>query len=146
MSPAFLVRPARWREDESAIARVRRSVFIAEQGVPEAMEWEDWDGECDWFVATGPGGEVVGIGRLTPAGRIGRMAVLPAWRRQGVGGALLALAIAAARRRGQATVALSAQIRAAPFYRRHGFAEVGPEYMEAGIPHQDMQLELGVSS
>ena len=145
MSHAFIVRPARWNEDEDAIARVRRAVFIEEQGVPEALEWESADADCAWFVAAEPAGEVVGIGRLTPSGRIGRMAVMPCWRGRGVGGALLAQVIQAARERGQTSVELSAQTRAMAFYLRHGFSVLGDEYMDAGIPHRAMKLQLGVS-
>ena len=142
MPLAFSVRPARWPEDESAISRVRRTVFIEEQGVPEALEWEDWDQDCAWFVAEAAESAVVGIGRLTPVGRIGRMAVLPAWRRRGVGTALLGAVLAEARARGQRRVELSAQSQAVPFYAGLGFAALGDEYLDAGIPHRTMTLEL----
>lgn len=146
MTPAFIVRPARWNEDAAAIAYVRRKVFIDEQGVPESLEWENADPECLWFVATTSNGEVIGIGRLTPEGRIGRMAVMPAWRRRGVGAGILVAAIQAARERGQALIELSAQTRAIPFYLRHGFTVQGDDFVDAGIPHRAMTLELGVFS
>lgn len=146
MTPAFLVRPARWQADEAAIARVRRAVFIEEQGVPEALEWESWDGDCAWFVAEDGGNTIVGIGRLTPEGRVGRMAVLPQWRGRGVGSALLAASLSEARGRGQRRVELSAQSRAVPFYERHGFSAIGDEYLDAGIPHRTMTLELGATA
>jgi predicted GNAT family N-acyltransferase len=38
---------------------------------------------------------------------------------------------------------LSAQTHAIPFYRRHGYAVVGGEYMDCGIPHVDMACDLG---
>ena len=146
MTPAFLVRPARWQADEAAIARVRRAVFIEEQGVPEALEWESWDGDCAWFVAEDAGNTIVGIGRLSPEGRVGRMAVLPEWRGRGVGSALLVAALTEARGRGQRRVELSAQSRAVPFYERHGFSAIGDEYLDAGIPHRTMTLELGATA
>jgi len=145
MTPAFLVRPARWQADETAIARVRRTVFIEEQGVPESLEWEDRDGDCAWFIAEDGQGAIVGIGRLTPEGRVGRMAVLPGWRGRGVGSALLAAALSEAHGRGQRRVELSAQSRAVPFYLRHGFRALGDEYLDAGIPHRTMTLELGAA-
>jgi len=144
MTPAFLVRSARWINDADAIARVRRAVFIEEQGVPEDLEWEARDGDCAWFVAEGGEGAVIGIGRLTPAGHVGRMAVLPDWRGRGVGSALLHAVLAEARARGQAEVRLSAQCRALSFYERHGFVATGNEYLDAGIRHRDMALTLGV--
>lgn len=144
MPPAFSVRSARWDEDENAIACLRRSVFIEEQGVPEALEWEARDGECFWHVACDDKGEVIGIVRLTHQGRIGRMAVAKPWRRLGVGSALLGAVIDSARVRGMAMLELSAQTHAISFYTRHGFIATGPEYLDAGIPHRTMTL--GVST
>lgn len=142
MSPAFIVRAAHWEVDETAIARLRRQVFIDEQNVPEDLEWEAADPTCQWFLACCPDGAAIGVARLTPQGRVGRMAVAKAWRRQGVGGALLSAAVAAARARGQSEVALAAQSHAISFYERHGFRAAGPEYPEAGIPHRTMTLAL----
>ena len=142
MSPAFSVRPAVWGDDESAIAQVRRTVFIEEQGVPAVLEWEARDAECRWFLARDAQGRPVGIARLTPEGTIGRMAVLAPWRRQGVGSALLAAALCAARTRGLSRITLSAQTHALGFYARHGFVAVGPEFPDAGIPHRAMTLEF----
>ncbi len=140
MSPAFSVRPACWDEDENAIARVRRSVFIEEQGVPEALEWEARDSEGIWHIACDDEGGAIGIVRLAPQGRIGRMAVMKPWRGCGVGSALLSAAIDAARVRGLHDVQLSAQTHAIAFYARHGFIAAGPEYLDAGIPHRTMSL------
>lgn len=131
----YLVHPADWSVDEAAIARVRREIFVEEQAVPEELEWEALDPECTWFIAQAESGEVVGIVRLTPEARIGRMAVLASWRRMGVGAALLAAALDAARRQGFASVRLSAQTHALPFYARHGFQPEGEVYQDAGIPH-----------
>jgi predicted GNAT family N-acyltransferase len=135
------IRPADWPADEPSIAVVRRKVFIEEQGVPEVMEWEDLDSGCDWFVAEA-GGETVAIVRLTPDGRVGRMAVLPEWRRKGIGAALLTAALDAARKRELAEVELHAQTHAVRFYQRFGFVATGPAFDEAGIPHRHMRLNL----
>jgi predicted GNAT family N-acyltransferase len=138
--PSAFVTPADWARDETAIAQVRRAVFIEEQGVSEALEWEAIDAACDWFVARG-GEALVGIARLTPDGRIGRMAVLPGWRGRGVGRQLLAAALAKARARGFKRLTLSAQVQAMPFYARAGFRADGPEYMDAGMAHRKMILD-----
>ena len=50
-----------------------------------------------------------------------------------------------ARRRGHAQAVLSAQTHAIAFYRRHGYAVVGGEYMDCGIPHVDMTCELAAA-
>ena len=77
-----------------------------------------------------------------PDGHIGRMAVLKHWRGTGVGSALLAELISAAREQQYSAVELSAQTHALGFYRRHGFAVEGGEYLEAGIAHRMMRLAL----
>src|SRR6185312_9893719 len=51
-----------------------------------------------------------------------------------------------ARERRLATLSIHAQRDAVPFWLRHGFASVGEEFEEAGIPHIAMQCRLdGVS-
>ncbi|MCS6785936.1 MAG: GNAT family N-acetyltransferase [Thiobacillaceae bacterium] len=138
---ALRVRRADWPRDEAAIAAVRRAVFIQEQGVPEALEWEPDDPRCDWFLAEAAD-QVVGTARLTADARIGRMAVLPQWRRRGVGSALMRAVLAHARTLGLQQVSLHAQVHALPFYARFGFQPVGPQFDEAGIPHRRMFLRL----
>ena len=142
MPHAFIVRAADWKVDEISIAGVRRAVFIEEQGVPEALEWEAEDPHCRWFLATSSAQSVIGIVRLTAAGRIGRMAVKSDWRGQGVGRALLAAALNAAGSAGLRQVHLSAQTHAIGYYACQGFVADGPEYLDAGIPHRHMYLNL----
>ena len=70
------------------------------------------------------------------------MAVIKEWRGRGVGGAILAELIAAAREARHSMVELSAQTHAIGFYRRYGFEVVSEEYLDAGIPHRTMRLSL----
>ncbi len=140
-NPAVEVSLACWPRHAQAIAEIRRRVFIQEQGVPEALEWEAEDSQCHWFVASA-GDAIVGIARLTPNGRIGRLAVLPAWRRQGIGTALLQCALRHARALGLSHLHLHAQVQALPFYARMGFRAEGEVFLEAGIPHRRMYLDL----
>ena len=55
---------------------------------------------------------------------------------------MLEALIEVARARGDASVELSAQSRAAAFYRTQGFEPVGEPHEEAGIPHQKMRRSL----
>lgn len=121
---------------------IRTAVFVDEQRVPEALEWDGVDGDCIQVLARAADGTPVGTGRLLPDGHIGRMAVLKPWRGKGAGAALLQELIAAARERGHASARLSAQCHAIGFYRRFGFEVTGEEYLEAGIPHRAMRLAL----
>lgn len=137
----FAVRLVRWDESSRALSAVRREVFVAEQGVPEALEIDGRDPQC-LHAAAFVGDDVIGTGRLLPDGRIGRMAVLGPWRGRGVGAALLAALVEAARRRGDTIVRLDAQVDAVGFYDRLGFVAEGDPFVEAGIVHQRMARRL----
>ena len=134
------IRETGWAHDAERLSAIRRAVFIDEQGVPEALEWDEHDVGALHLLATLADGTPIGCARLLPDGHVGRMAVLTRWRGHGVGRALLAAAIRAAQTRGYTTLKLSAQIHAAEFYLAAGFVAVGDPYEEAGIPHVAMQM------
>lgn len=143
MSPGgFRVRPAVWERDEETLRLIRFAVFVAEQRVPEALEWDGIDAQCEHAIAEDDSGSPIGCGRLLPDGHIGRMAVLREWRGRGVGGAILDWLVELARKRGHAVARLNAQTHAIPFYEAHGFAPVGEPFDEAGIPHRAMERAL----
>ena len=139
MKPAITI--ADWAQQRQAASALRRQVFVVEQGVPEALELDEMDAVSLHALAYDDDGPLA-TGRLLPDGHIGRMAVLPAWRRSGVGTALLRELLSMAAGRGDACVVLHAQAYVTQFYRRAGFEVVSPEFMEAGIPHVRMQLRL----
>ncbi|HLB15376.1 MAG TPA: GNAT family N-acetyltransferase [Burkholderiales bacterium] len=122
--------------------RVRDAVFVVEQGVPPEIERDEWDQRSDHALARDREGRVVGTGRLLPDGHIGRMAVLPEWRGEGIGSRILDSLVARARERGMKRVVLNAQTHAVPFYARHGFAAFGDQFVEAGIAHVAMAREI----
>lgn len=127
---------------EGALA-VRHEVFIVEQGVPPELERDDADDSAVHVVA-GDGTSVVGTARLTRDGeaRIGRVAVLPEWRRRGVAGLLLAALESEARRLGIEELNLHSQTYVQALYERHGYAVTGPGFVEAGIDHVPMAKRL----
>lgn len=131
--------------DVSACLALRRTVFIEEQGVSEADELDDRDGEAIHLLATDDG-RPVGTARLLLAGetgKIGRVCVLPGMRGTGLGAALMRAALDELRRQPGITRAkLGAQCHALGFYERLGFRAVGPVYDDAGIDHRDMILDL----
>ncbi|MGH7254450.1 MAG: GNAT family N-acetyltransferase [Nitrospirales bacterium] len=131
-----------WPETSEAICAVRKAVFIREQQVPPELEWDGKDPECVHVLVRNEAGEPIGTGRLEPSGRIGRMAVLKAFRRRGVGRTLVLALILAARRRGLQRISLAAQTQAVGFYEKYGFRLEGEEFMDAGIPHCLMTMRL----
>ena len=130
-----------WDEAGDTLGAVRRRVFVEEQGVPEALEWDGLDAGARHFLAQ-VDGAAVGCARLLADGHIGRMAVLRPWRGRGIGTALLQAVLGACRARGQGLVFLNAQTAALDFYRRLGFHAVGGEFIDAGIPHLRMERAM----
>ena len=127
-----------WQELGPAASAVRHAVFVREQGVPVDLELDEFDAVSLHALAY-DGDNVVGTGRLLPDGHIGRMAVERDARGAGVGSALLAALMAAARQRGDAEVVLHAQLTARDFYLRHGYVAEGDTFMDAGIEHIAMR-------
>ncbi|WP_275096961.1 GNAT family N-acetyltransferase [Sedimenticola hydrogenitrophicus] len=137
----FTISQVDWEQSRPLLRAIRESVFITEQGVPKALEWDDQDAAALHVLATDSDGNGIGTGRVTPAGQIGRMAVVAEWRNRGVGSALLTQLLRAAHADGRKPLFLNAQKAAIAFYLRHGFHSVGEEFMEAGIAHQRMEQD-----
>jgi predicted GNAT family N-acyltransferase len=137
------VEPASWRAHEAELVAIRRRVFIEEQSVPEALEWDGEDAAAwHWLARSGDLREAIGTVRLLPGGRVTRMAVLAPWRGRGAGAALLQAVIDHARELDLRELHLHAQTHALRFYQRFGFQAHGPEFRDAGIPHRSMTLQL----
>jgi predicted GNAT family N-acyltransferase len=132
------VRVADWHKDIADIRRIREAVFVAEQQVPPELEWDADDATAVHFLAC-EGDYAIGTARLLPDGHIGRVSVLKDWRGLKVGDALMQAAISEAEKRGLKKQQLSAQVHATAFYERLGFKIVSDEFLEAGIPHVDME-------
>lgn len=136
-----IITPVSWAEAKAELMFIRETVFMREQGVPVELEWDGLDEACVHVLAR-CGTQPVGTARLLDDGHIGRMSVLPAWRGQGVGSAMLKQLIVIARQRGLPRVLLDAQTHAIAFYERHGFIVTSAVFMDAGMPHRTMIREL----
>ena len=144
----YSVSLADWRQFGEALSQIRFTVFVREQGVPPEIELDTLDTsaeKCIHAAARDQDGNIIATGRLIldePIPRIGRMAVLKAWRGSGVGGALLDTLCQEVKRHGFTQVLVHAQTHAATFYFKRGFLSHGSEFAEAGIPHLEMRRAL----
>lgn len=140
----FHIVTAEWprASDREALLHVRQNVFVEELGVPGLLEADDLDAAAFHLLARDDGNRVIGTGRLTATHQIGRLAVLPPWRGQGVGLALLRGLVDRARSTGWSEVRLDAQVDAVGFYKREGFACEGELFEEGGLLHQAMRKPL----
>lgn len=135
-----------WPVHSELIRKLREIVFVLEQGVSRKIEWDGQDHLCQHAIALTAENEIVGTGRIQPDGHIGRIAVLSSWRGQGVGAALLEVLISLAQDANHEQIYLNSQTHAINFYQRFGFIPQGPVFMEAGIPHQRMELLIDLTS
>ncbi len=140
MEHHFSIQVVSWDTHADLLKIVREEVFIQEQHVPVALEWDGLDEAATHLLALDRAGEAIGCARLVGDGSIGRMAVLKPWRGRGVGRALLQKAVSLYRQQGIHAITLSAQVHAVPFYEKSGFKVCSAPYMDAGIAHVDMRL------
>ena len=113
----ILIKP--WQEASQEAYLIREQVFIQEQGVPKDMELDEFDLAAKHALAY-EGPLCVGTGRLVHLdnhhAQIGRMAVLSAFRNQGIGKAILNHLIALAQAEGVLRLVLHSQVSVIPFY------------------------------
>ena len=144
--------PERDPGDFHAALAIREVVFIEEQAVPPSIERDEEDARAYHCLAL-VDGHAVGTGRLVELeappegetgrwGQIGRMAVLAAHRKHGLGRSILEFLEAEARRRGLDGIKLHAQVHAYGFYEGMGYVKVGEPFEEAGIPHVEARKRL----
>ena len=140
--PVTQVQTGDWAALGDAARALRTAVFIEEQGIARADEWDEADATAVHAVVTNLLGMPVATGRLLQQapgeGRIGRMAVDRALRGSGVGRQLIQALQQAAFERGDRRIVLSAQRSAEGFYQRLGYVPEGAPYDEVGIAHIGM--------
>lgn len=148
MSDLIYKRATNTSELKGAFA-VRREVFIYEQNISEDEEYDGLDDTCRHYIAQN-GNNVIGTARVRDISqdcmKIERMAVLPTYRRKGVGTGILKV-IEEEFKKGPVTeLILHAQMDAFLFYKACAFQEVGETFYEAGIEHIKMQKKLAISA
>lgn len=142
MSHPFTVSLVCWHDGEPLLKSIREAVFIREQGVPAELEWDGLDESCRHALALSHSGDAIGCGRMLANGHIGRISVLPQWRKRKVGTAIMEALLDYARAHDYKQVDVDAQTHAVPFYRGFDFVEQGKTFMDAGLPHIKMYLKL----
>ena len=124
---------------------IRKLVFVVEQGIGLEEDIDGLDDTATHLLAT-DNGSPVGTARLLEkgtTGKIGRLAVLKTHRGKGIGAAIVRAALAEFASRPHLTEArLGAQIEAVAFYESLGFGQIGDEFLDAGMPHQEMVRPL----
>ncbi|WP_019006142.1 GNAT family N-acetyltransferase [Cohnella laeviribosi] len=129
--------------------RIRKTVFVEEQGVPEDLELDEYDtvdGSCrHWLVLSE--GKAVAAGRWREyepgTAKFQRIAVLLPFRGLGVGRKLIEAMEEDAKASGYGKAVLDSQCAAERFYRKLGYVTVSAEpFYDANILHVRMEKSL----
>ena len=132
-------------EELFEIYKLRVSVFVVEQECPY-QEVDDAD-KSAYHVWLRDEDGIEAYARVLPAGvafptaAIGR--VIAVKRRCGLGTKIVSAAIDTAKDRlGADKITIEAQVYARTLYEKAGFRQTSEEFLEDGIPHIRMELEL----
>jgi ElaA protein len=134
-------------DDLYGILRLRSMVFVVEQACV-FLDLDDRDREpgVEHLWTTDHAGVTATL-RLLPeaagAWHLGRVVTRPDVRARGVAAHLVGAGLDRLRELGATTVAIGAQAQLRDWYGRFGFRQSGPRYLEDGILHLPMSLELG---
>ena len=124
--------------------RIRHEVFVIEQKVDMAEEYDEFETSSTHIIAHADG-EAVGTcrWRFTELGiKLERFSVLAGFRGLGIGQALIKAALESIARDEEAegkSMYMHAQLAVVPLYEKFGFRKHGKEFMECGIRHYLMK-------
>ena len=132
-------------EDIQKCLEIRFKVFVEGQRVPIEEEQDGKDAKSEHyllFINEHP----VGTARvrcMDDFSKIERVAILDEHQGKGLGRDIMKFILSDLQRHLTVKkVKLSSQTYAIPFYEKLGFSVCSAEYMDAGIPHKDMEMML----
>ena len=121
---------------------IRQKVFVEEQNVDPELEYDEHENQALHYLLY-----VEGIPAATARWRdtdkgikLERFATLTSYRNKGLGAILLQDILEDVTPLGK-KIYLNSQIKAIPFYERHGFVKIGEQFAEAEIEHFQMILQ-----
>lgn len=136
------IKKVRFKDSEfKDLRQIRYTVFVEEQKVSEADEFDEYEASCEHFLAF-LHEKPVGAARWrkTDKGfKLERFAVLEEARGKGVGQALVKAVLEAIPAKARDLLYLHAQVDAVPLYAKFGFEKKGELFEECKIWHYRME-------
>lgn len=120
--------------------QIRQSVFVEEQDVEPALEYDEYEEASTHYLLT-YNGIPAATARWRETGKgikLERFATLLSHRNRGLGAHLLRKVLDDVIPLGK-RIYLNAQLKAIPFYQRERFVKIGDQFTEAGIEHYEME-------
>jgi putative N-acetyltransferase (TIGR04045 family) len=130
---------------------IRRQVFVVEQHLFDGGDWDERDEDPATLHVLGMVGDVPGgTVRLYPLDDQGlwkgdRLAVLPEFRRHGLGAPLVRYAVKTASERGGQRMIAYIQVPNVRFFAALGWHAIGEPAPYVGVMHQQMAIALAES-
>ncbi len=119
---------------------IRRKVFVDEQGVDPALEYDKEEEAHHYLLMITDKPVATARWRETEKGiKLERFAVLTEFRNRGFGEIILKEVLKDIVTM-QRIIYLHSQLRAVPFYERNGFVKKGPVFYEANMGHYYMEF------
>ena len=139
------IKTVKYQDEIAAIAHIRTQVFQKEQGVSAELEFDGLDADAIQFLAY-LNGKAVATARIREIDanrvKIERLAVLPEFRKQGIGKQLMESTLSVVYSLDKSKAIVHAQEYIASLYQQLGFEVVGERFSEAGIAHVKMVKQL----
>ena len=139
------IETVKYQDEVDAIATIRTQVFQKEQGVSAELEFDGLDADAIQLLAY-LNGKAVATARIREMDantvKIERLAVLPEYRKQGIGKQLMESALSVISNLDKSKAVVHAQEYVASLYQQLGFEVVGERFSEAGIAHVKMVKQL----
>lgn len=142
MVPQLSIKIIRTKKDLEKALRIRRKVFVEEQGAPVELE-QVFDSEAIHFLIS-YNKKPVGTCRVRFIGKkakLERLAVLKKYRRKGLGKLGLNHMISYAKRKRAKQIYLHGQHRLKKYYESLGFIAKGKTFMEGPYKHIKMYYD-----
>jgi predicted GNAT family N-acyltransferase len=142
----ILIKQVSWQEASKQLKAIRKIVFLIEQNVPQKEEWDGRDDNSNTLhylltlnsIPTGTARVLLD----NNTAKIGRVAILKEQRGKGFATQLMRQIIKDLKASGIQTITLDSQIYICNLYEKLGFIKTGDIFMDAGIEHQKMILQL----
>lgn len=131
-----------WLSAAGEIMQIRQKVFVVEQRFAKESICDRHDNNSFHILVKNHKGQSVGCGRLSPSGRVGKIAVLINERGQGIGTAILNQLVNLAKKQNIINISLNAEAELSDFYFQQHFHIDGPVYMKQGVPYQRLIKKL----
>ena len=142
----FQVHTPATEQELEAYYQLRWQLLRAPLQHPRGSEKDIYDAHSEHRMILDANGSPIACGRIYTAGasesQIHYMAVIPEYRKQGLGSLLISALEDEAHRAGSERIVMNARIEAVPFYEKCGFSLVGSGQVSEGIRHRQMIKEV----